>query len=132
MRAGAICMSERLPKHLDDALYAARLALKFLAGHTLDDYRSDELLRSAVERQVEIVGEACRRALGDTASLRERVPDAAKAIAMRNRLAHGYDTVDHGIVFNAVLLNFPPLALALERELTEWERSHPARPPGES
>ena len=45
---------------------------------------------------------------------------------------HGYDTVDHGIVFNAVLLNFPPLALALERELTEWERSHPARPPGES
>lgn len=120
MRAGAICMSERLPKHLDDALYAARLGLKFLAGRSLDDYRGDELLRSAVERQVEIVGEACRRAIDDTPTLRERLPDAAKAIAMRNRLAHGYDTIDHGIVFNAVALNFPPLVIALERELAAW------------
>jgi uncharacterized protein with HEPN domain len=120
MPAGGICMSDRLPKHLDDALYATRLALKFLAGRSLEDYLGDELLRSAVERQVEIVGEACRRAIDDTPSLRERLPDAAKAIAMRNRLAHGYDTVDHGIVFNAVSVNFPPLAATLERELAAW------------
>jgi uncharacterized protein with HEPN domain len=99
MRAGAISMSERLPKHLDDALYAARLALRFVDGKTLEEYLSDELLRSAVERQVEIVGEACRRALDDTPELRGRLPDGAKAIAMRNRLAHGYDTIDHSLVF---------------------------------
>lgn len=120
MPVGEICMSERLPKHLDDALYAARLALKFLAGRTLQNYLEDELLRSAVERQVEIVGEACRRAIDDTPSLRDRLPDAAKAIAMRNRLAHGYDAIDHSIVFNAVSVNFPPLAAALARELAAW------------
>ncbi|MEY2687761.1 MAG: hypothetical protein RL375_1959, partial [Pseudomonadota bacterium] len=40
-------MSERLPKHLEDARYAASLALRFLGGHTLADYREDEYLRSA-------------------------------------------------------------------------------------
>ncbi|KNZ31752.1 MAG: hypothetical protein AD742_15480 [Methylibium sp. NZG] len=110
-------MSERLPKHLDDALYAARLALRFLDGKALEEYLSDELLRSAVERQVEIVGEACRLALDDSSQLRERLPDSAKAVAMRNRLAHGYDTVDHALVFTTVTKNFPPLVGGLEREL---------------
>jgi uncharacterized protein with HEPN domain len=53
-------MSERLPKHLDDAAHAAHLALEFVAGRSFDEYRGDDLLRSAVERQVEIVGEASR------------------------------------------------------------------------
>lgn len=110
-------MSERLPKHLDDALYAARSALRFLGGRTLEQYRAEDLLRSAVERQVEIVGEACRRALDDTPALRERIPDAAMAVAMRNRIAHGYDTVDHEVVFNTVTDCFPPLVTGLEREL---------------
>jgi uncharacterized protein with HEPN domain len=110
-------MSERLPKHLDDALHAARLALRFLDGTALEEYLSNELLRSAVERQVEIVGEACRRALDDTPEMRERLPDSAKAVAMRNRLAHGYDTVDHSLVFTTVTKNFPPLVEGLTREL---------------
>jgi len=110
-------MSERLPKHLDDALHAAGLALRFLRGRALEDYTADEMLRSAVERQVEIVGEACRRALADTPDLRDRVPDAVKAIAMRNRIVHGYDTTDHGVVFHTVTTSFPLLADELKREL---------------
>lgn len=117
MQAGAMSMSERLPKHLDDALYAARLALQFLTGRSLNDYEANELLRSAVERQVEIVGEACRRALTDTPDLRERIPDAAKAVAMRNRVVHGYDTLDHALVFRTVTASFPPLVEDLVREL---------------
>lgn len=110
-------MSERLPKHLDDALHAAGLALRFLSGRTLGNYMVDELLRSAVERQVEIVGEACRRALADTPDLRQRVSDAAKAVAMRNRVVHGYDTVDHALVFNTVTTSFPALVDELRQEL---------------
>jgi uncharacterized protein with HEPN domain len=110
-------MSERLPKHLDDALHAARLAVGFLGGKSVDEYLIDVLLRSAVERQVEIVGEACRRALEDTPELRARLPEAAKAIAMRNRLAHGYDSVDDTLVFHTVVSSLPPLVQALQREL---------------
>ena len=36
---------------------------------------------------------------------------------MRNRLAHGYDTVDHALVFKTVVTDFPSLVGALEREL---------------
>lgn len=82
------------------------------------------MLRSAVERQVEIVGEACRRALTDTPSLRERLPDASKAIGMRNHLAHGYDTIDDAVVCSAVTQHFPPLALALAAELAAWKADH--------
>jgi uncharacterized protein with HEPN domain len=110
-------MSERLPKHLDDALHAAGLALQFLDGLSLEQYRTNDLIRSAVERQVEIVGEACRRALDDSPELRERLPDAALAVGMRNRLAHGYDTIDHQIVFDTVTSSFPPLIAELQREL---------------
>lgn len=117
MRADAICMSVRLPKHLDDACHAAGLALQFLAGQDLVAYRGQALLRSAVERQVEIVGEACRRALQVDDALRLRVPDVALAVAMRNRIAHGYDTVDDAIVFETVVGRFPVLVERLLQEL---------------
>lgn len=120
MRPGATCMSERLPKHLDDAAHAARLALRFAAACSVDDYRADELRRSAVERQVEIVGEACRRALSDTPDLRERVPEMPLAVAMRNRIAHGYDTVDDTIVFETVTTRFAALLEGLDRELARF------------
>ena len=44
--------------YLWDALAAAELLFEFGAGKTLDDYNADALLRSGVERQFEIVGEA--------------------------------------------------------------------------
>jgi uncharacterized protein with HEPN domain len=51
-------MSSRLPKHLHDALTAAQLAAGFLSGFDLARYAADALVRSAVERQLEILGEA--------------------------------------------------------------------------
>ena len=110
-------MSTRAPKHLDDAAHAAGLALQFLAGRSLDMYRADVLLRSAVERQVEIVGEACRRALQEDDELRSRIPEMVLAVAMRNRIAHGYDTVDDTIVFETVVAQFAVLVQGLQREL---------------
>ena len=82
--------------------------------------RVDAMLRSAVERQAEIVGEACRRALTDSPELRERLPDMARAMAMRSRIAHGYDLIDDAIVFETVRVHFPPLADGLERELASF------------
>jgi uncharacterized protein with HEPN domain len=47
--------------YLWDMLTAARAVIDFVRGRTLDEYISDLMLRSAVERQVEIIGEAARR-----------------------------------------------------------------------
>lgn len=67
------------------------------------------MLRSAVERQFEILGEAfsCLDNIDD--SLRSTHPDVGKIIGMRNRIIHGYDSVDDAIIWDAVTIHVPSL-----------------------
>lgn len=111
---------DRLPKHLHDAVTAAGLAMQFVAGRDESAYAADVLLRSAVERQLEILGEACRRALECEPSMRERVPVMALAVALRNRIIHGYDRVENAIVFDTVRRDLPGLVTALDAELSRF------------
>src|SRR5690349_15062027 len=55
---GSRCMPPDRRKYLWDALAAADLLAQFSEGRSFDDYQADALLRSAVERQFEIIGEA--------------------------------------------------------------------------
>jgi uncharacterized protein with HEPN domain len=111
-------MSSRLPKHLHDALAAARLAVEFLRGFDAEGHAANVLVRSAIERQLEILGEACRRALDEDGSLRERIPELPLAVALRNRIIHGYDRVEQAIVFDTVTRDLPLLAERVEAELS--------------
>ena len=52
---------DRDAAYLLDMLEAARKVVRYLTGKTRDDYFTDSLLRDAVERNVEIVGQAARR-----------------------------------------------------------------------
>jgi len=54
-------MTDKSPKLLVDALGAIESAKDFVAGCTFADYSEDKMRRSAVERQLEILGEACSR-----------------------------------------------------------------------
>lgn len=54
-------MQPETPGLFWDARKAARLIAQFVADRTWDDYESDVMLRSAVERQFEIIGEALNR-----------------------------------------------------------------------
>jgi uncharacterized protein with HEPN domain len=107
----------RLPKHLFDALTAARRALTFVEGFDEAGYADNVLVRSAVERQLEVLGEACRRALDEAPSLRERIPDSALAVALRNRIIHDYDRLENAIVFDTVRRDLPLMIVAIESEL---------------
>ncbi len=110
-------MTNRLPKHLHDALSAVRRAREFLGERDSADYAANALVRSAVERQLEILGEAGRRALDEAPELRDRMPDLGLAIGLRNRLIHGYDQVIDVIVFDVVRHDLPRLQGLLEAEL---------------
>lgn len=83
----------------------------------MDEYHRNRLLRSAVERQLTILGEAARRALDESPELRAAIPDLAFAVSLRNRLVHGYDAVDDAIVFDTVVSDLPALAEALRRRI---------------
>lgn len=104
-------------KYLYDALQACNAISEFTKQTTgLAEYSDDLLLRSAVERQFEILGEAFSRldALGP--HFREQCPEMGKIIGMRNRIIHGYDTVDDSIVWDAAKNHIPRLLRWLENQ----------------
>jgi len=95
-------MSPEAAKYLWDALHAVERVQRFSTNKSFDDYLRDELLRSAIERQFEIVGEALnqlRRVDAETAS---SIADLPRAVALRNILIHAYAVVDPGIVWGVV------------------------------
>ena len=96
--------------HLFDMQRAAERVVGFTAGKTFDDYERDELLRSAVERQLGIVGEATGRLARDFPDLAERISEFRQIIAFRNVLVHAYDRVNNRIVWRKIQDYVPRLA----------------------
>lgn len=87
---------------LHDILHATRAIKTFTAGLKFDDYHSSELLRSAVERKFEIVGEALNRIKREDPALLLQIRNFREMISFRNILVHGYDTIDDRIVWGVI------------------------------
>ncbi len=81
-----------------DARRAAERVARFTQSKTFDDYRSDEFLRSAVERQFEIIGEALNRLSGIDDATAAKIAELPRIVGFRNVLIHGYASVDNRIV----------------------------------
>ena len=96
-------------KCLEDVRQAAELILQFTAGKSFDDYDSDALLRSGVERQFEIIGEAVNRLSKIDPTIATGLPDAPRIVAFRNILIHGYDIIDNHVVWDVIQFNLVPL-----------------------
>ena len=96
-------------KYLEDVRQAAELILQFTAGKSLADYQGDALLRSGVERQFEIIGEAIRRLTKNDPDITNRLSDTPRIIAFRNILIHGYDVVDDQVVWDVIEKNLSQL-----------------------
>lgn len=76
-------------------------------------------MQSAVERQLEILGEALNRLRRTDAQTASEVPDLDRIIGMRNIIAHEYGIVDHAIVWAVVDVRLSPLAARLAMLLAE-------------
>jgi uncharacterized protein with HEPN domain len=112
-------MQPRSAALLWDLATAARRIKGFVAGKSWDDYDADLLLRSGVERQFEIAGEAMsilRSADPETAA---RVPGAHKIVGMRNVLIHGYAEVNNLTVWRSATEDLHGLVTAVSALLDE-------------
>lgn len=109
--------------HLWDAAEAARLVNEFARGKTEADFISDLVVRSATERQLEILGEALNRLRRDDADTAARVPDLDRIVGMRNILAHEYGDIDYEIVWRAATTGAPALIPILDELVDEARRS---------
>ena len=107
---------------LADARDAANAIREFTARRSFEDFENDSILAAAVERKFEILGEALSRLLAIDPSLESALPDARKAIGMRNTLAHGYDDVDPHTVWSTAIEDIPAMASAIARTLDELEK----------
>lgn len=105
--------------YLWDALQAARSIAEFVSGRTRDTYECDLMLRSAIERQLVIVGEALNQLRKIDSRTADRVPDLARIVAFRNVIVHAYATVDEQLVWEAATERVPKLIQVLQQLLDE-------------
>jgi uncharacterized protein with HEPN domain len=96
-------------KYFFDIAEACDRIAQFTAGKTFSDYQNDPLLRSAVERQFEIVGEALCQAIRHDSNVAELISNSSRIISFRNRLIHGYSTISDNVVWGVIETNLPLL-----------------------
>ena len=102
-------MDPKVRALLYDIQQAGTLLDQFTSGKALEDYLSDPLLRSGVERQLEIIGEALNQLSKINSTTAVRITDYRRIIALRNILIHGYARVDHQVIWNVVERSLPVL-----------------------
>jgi uncharacterized protein with HEPN domain/predicted nucleotidyltransferase len=110
-------ISNQAAKLLWDARRAGEQIARFTAGKSYDDCLDDDMLRAAVERQFEILGEAFVNLRRVDAGLAAQLPDLPQIIGFRNVLIHGYDTINHRSVWDTVQDDLPQLSAMLTQLL---------------
>jgi uncharacterized protein with HEPN domain len=102
-------MQRKSPKLLEDIRDAAGFVRQVTVGKTLDHYRADRLLRQAVERNFEIIGEAVGRLAKLDPATATRLSEHQQIISFRNILIHGYDLIDDAQVWDVIQRDLPKL-----------------------
>ena len=82
---------------------------QFTTGKSFTDYDSDAMLRAAVEREFEIIGEALGQLAKLDAELAAGISEQRAIVAFRNILIHGYAEVDDRLVWDVVETKLPTL-----------------------
>jgi len=80
-------------------------------------YKADLRTKRAVERNIEIIGEAMNRILKQNTSL--EITNSRKIVDVRNRIVHGYDSVSDEFIWGIVIRHIPILKSEIEKLLNE-------------
>ena len=102
-------MQTKTPKLLNDRRDSAAFILAVVSNKSFEDYHSDRVLRQAIERSFEIIGESMKRLAEHDPETVARISDYREIIAFRNVLIHGYDLVDHQLVWSTIEHEVPAL-----------------------
>lgn len=97
---------------------AERITLirSWVGGMEEADFLANLMARDAVALSLLVIGETARRLSHETKARTPEVPWSA-IVSLRNRIAHGYETVDHRLVWSIVADDLPGLEAAVQRLL---------------
>lgn len=104
-------------------LYDIQNAIMEIEGFFVDrpmdflNYRSDLRTKRAVERNIEIIGEAMSRILKKDEKI--TISNSRKLVDVRNRIIHGYDSVSDDVIWGIVVKHIPLLQIEIRRLLNE-------------
>lgn len=107
-------MRPETPKLLEDIRDAGAFILASIAGQTLEQFEENRLLRQAVERNFEIIGEALRRIARSDDDIVAQIGDTRRIIDFRNLIVHGYDRIDYEVVWLIIQEKLPDLISRVE------------------
>ena len=89
-------------KYVFDIQRAAALIAEFTSGLSLEEYQRRPMVRAAVEREFEIIGEALTQLMKVDTAVAVRISDHRRIVAFRNVLVHGYADVDDQLVWDVI------------------------------
>lgn len=112
-------MPRDLRKTCFDILQTVAEIEDFTANKTLADYKANRMLKLAVERGYEIVGEALRRMETEFPERFLQISDGRKIIDFRNILAHGYDSISDEVVWSVTQNNLQKLKSEIQKIFKE-------------
>lgn len=117
-------VDEYILKHLQDVLDAINDLESCFVGFPkrFDLFEKDMMRRCVVERKTEIMGEAINRIRKRDPSF--EIPNAKDVINTRNRIIHGYDSVETEFLWGLVVRHIPELKQDIVRIIAEYEEQY--------
>lgn len=117
-------VDEFILKHLQDVLDAINDLESCFVGfpNRFDLFEKDIMRRCVVERKTEIMGEAINRIRKKDPSF--EIPNAKEVINTRNRIIHGYDSVETEFLWGVAVRHIPELKKEIERIIGEYEERY--------
>jgi uncharacterized protein with HEPN domain len=102
-------MDERIEKWLYDILLAIDEINGYFAKEPkiFSEFQQNQMLKRAVERNLEIIGEATNRILAKDPNI--PIPDARKIVNLRNLVIHSYDSISDENIWAIIINNLPLL-----------------------
>lgn len=111
-------MDNEIKKYLFDIQESIDSIQKYLGDkRDFKVYMADKMLRRAVEREFEIIGEAMSRIEKLDSTI--EISGKRQIISMRNRVIHGYDKIDNEIIWGTIVRHLPTLKLEIDN-LLDW------------
>jgi uncharacterized protein with HEPN domain len=100
-------MTDKTRKYLFDILESVESIEKYIENIDFFQYQKNKMVRRAVEREFEIIGEATNVLLKNDKKI--ELTSAERIIGMRNRVIHGYDKIDDEIIWGTIKRHLPVL-----------------------
>lgn len=115
-------LADRDAAHLWDMLDIAKEIHSMMRRHDLETFLSDRILQRALERCLEILGEAARRVTDEARRDMAEIP-WKEIVGLRNIIAHEYGEIDHEILFSITTRDIPRLIASLVVAQPQLERA---------